>query len=147
MSNASTARRKTESFHVPWESSYGYVQAVKHGNTIHLSGQVAHDGTELVAPAPVDARGTVTDFTNTGAQLRQCYANAAELLGRFDASLDDVVEEVIYAIDVDAADAAAGPVRKEAYGRPDPQVASTMVGTPRLAFRELLVEVRLVARV
>ncbi|WP_381790791.1 hypothetical protein [Streptomyces niveus] len=50
-------------------------------------------------------------------------------------------------IDVDAADAAAGPVRKEAYGRPDPQVASTMIGTPRLAFPELLVEVKFIARV
>jgi enamine deaminase RidA (YjgF/YER057c/UK114 family) len=64
-----------------------------------------------------------------GEQLRQCYANAAELLKRFDASLDDVVDEVIYVVDADAGDAAAGPVRKEAYGRPDPQVASTMIGT------------------
>ncbi|MER7053653.1 MULTISPECIES: Rid family hydrolase [unclassified Streptomyces] len=143
MSNA----RQVESFQVPWEKDYGYVQAVRHGDTIYLSGQVAHDGTDLVAPAPVDEDGRVTDFSRTADQLRQCYANAAVLLGRFGASLDDVVEEVIHAIDVDAADAAAGPVRKEAYGRPDPQVASTMVGTPRLAFSELLVEVRFVARV
>ncbi|MFD5749269.1 Rid family hydrolase [Streptomyces sp. NPDC127033] len=138
---------QVESFGVPWEKGYGYVQAVRRGDTIYLSGQVAHDGTELVAPAPVDAAGSVTDFTNTGEQMRRCYANAAELLRRFGASLDDVVEEVIYAVDVDAADAAAGPVRKEAYGRPDPQVASTMIGTPRLAFPELLVEVRFTARV
>ncbi|MFC9428699.1 Rid family hydrolase [Streptomyces sp. NPDC056987] len=138
---------QVESFGVPWEKGYGYVQAVRSGDTVYLSGQVAHDGTELVAPAPVDAAGSVTDFANTGEQMRQCYANAAELLRRFGASLDDVVEEVIYAVDVDAADAAAGPVRKEAYGRPDPQVASTMIGTPRLAFPELLVEVRFTARV
>ncbi|GAA2077286.1 hypothetical protein GCM10009801_33300 [Streptomyces albiaxialis] len=137
----------TESFGVPWEKGYGYVQAVRHGDTVRLSGQVAHDGTELVAPAPVDEDGRVTDFSRTGEQLRQCYANAAELLRRFGASLDDVVEEVIYAVDVPSADAAAGPVRKEAYGRPDPRVASTMIGTPRLAFPELLVEVRFVAQV
>ncbi|MEV2252769.1 Rid family hydrolase [Streptomyces sp. NPDC050147] len=139
--------RELETFGVPWEESYGYVQAVKRGDTIYLSGQVAHSGTEVIAPAPVDDAGRVTDFSRTGEQLRQCYANAAELLRRFGASLDDVVEEVIYALDVDAADAAAGPVRKAAYGRPDPQVASTMVGTPRLAFPELLVEVKLIARV
>lgn len=139
--------REPETFGVPWEESYGYVQAVKHGDTIYLSGQVAHSGTEVVAPAPVNDAGRVTDFSPMGDQLRQCYANAAELLGRYGASLDDVVEEVIYALDVDAADAAAGPVRKEAYGRPDPQVASTMVGTPRLAFPELLVEVKFIARV
>ncbi|MFE2034008.1 Rid family hydrolase [Streptomyces scopuliridis] len=145
--NAMSNARQVESFGVPWEESYGYVQAVKRGDTIYLSGQVAHDGTELVAPAPVNDAGLVTDVANMGEQLRQCYANAAELLRRFGASLDDVVQEVIYAIDVDAADAAAGPVRKEAYGRPDPQVASTMIGTPRLAFRELLVEVTFIARV
>lgn len=140
-------REQTESFGVPWEKSYGYVQAVRRGDTIYLSGQVAHDGTELVAPAPVDDDGRVTDFSNMGDQLRRCYINAAELLSRFGASLDDVVEEVIYVLDADAGDAAAGPVRKEAYGRPDPQVASTMIGTSRLAFPELLVEVKLTARV
>ncbi|MYV52254.1 Rid family hydrolase [Streptomyces sp. SID3212] len=138
--------RQVESFGVPWEESYGYAQAVRHGDTVYLSGQVAHDGKKLVAPAPVDADGLVTDFSLMGQQLRQCYANAAELLKRFGASLDDVVEEVLYVVDADAGDAAAGPVRKEAYGRPDPQVASTMIGITRLALPELLVEVRFTAR-
>ncbi|MFD4768759.1 Rid family hydrolase [Streptomyces niveus] len=142
-----TRQHQVESFGVPWEESYGYVQAVKRDDTIYLSGQVAQDGTELVAPAPFDDDGKVTDFGNMGEQLSQCYANAAHLLSRFGASLDDVVEEVIYVLDADAGDAAAGPVRKAAYGRPDPQVASTMIGTTRLAFPELLVEVKLVARV
>ncbi|NMH76482.1 RidA family protein [Pseudonocardia xinjiangensis] len=139
--------RKTESHGVPWETKYGYVQAVQHRDTIYISGQVAHDGSDLVAPAPTDADGRVTDTGNTAAQMRQCYANAARLLARFGASLEDVVDEVLYVVDIEAADAAAGPVRKEAYGRPDPQVASTMIGIPRLAFRELLVEIKLVARV
>ncbi|MFD3919581.1 Rid family hydrolase [Streptomyces sp. NPDC058595] len=138
---------QVENFGVPWEESYGYAQAVRRGDTIYLSGQVAHDGTRLVAPAPVDGAGLVTDFANMGEQMRRCYANAAHLLGRFGASLDDVVDEVLYVVDVDAANAAAGPVRKEAYGRPDPRVASTMIGTPRLAFPELLIEVKFVARV
>lgn len=143
----STHARQAESFGVSWEASYGYVQALKHGDTLYLSGQVAHDGEELVAPAPVDGDGRVTDFTNTADQLRQAYVNAAALLGRFGASLDDVVEEVLYFIDAETGNAIAGTVRKEAYGRPDPQVASTLVGTPRLAFPELLVEVKLIARV
>lgn len=132
---------------VPWEEEYGYVQAVRRGDTIHLSGQVAHDGERLVAPAPVGADGRVTDFANTGEQMRRAYANAAELLGRLGASMDDVVEETVYVLDIDAAFAAAGPVRKEAYGRPDPQVASTLIGVSRLAFPELLVEISFTARV
>jgi enamine deaminase RidA (YjgF/YER057c/UK114 family) len=145
VSDVVNAKVQVERFGVPWEESYGYVQAVRRGDTVYLSGQVSHDGAELVAPAPV-ADGRATDTSRTADQLRQCYANAATLLARFGASLDDVVDEVIYVIDADAADAAAGPVRKEAYGRPDPQVASTMIGTSRLAFPELLVELKLVAR-
>ncbi|CAL9613885.1 hypothetical protein SUDANB121_05711 [Nocardiopsis dassonvillei] len=144
-----SGENRTESHGVPWEETYGYVQALQRGDTIYVSGQVAHDGPAptLVAPAPVGPDGRVTDFGGTAAQMRQCYANAARLLERFGASLDDVVDEVIYVVDAAEGDAVAGEVRKEAYGRPDPQVASTMIGTPRLAFPELLVEIKLVARV
>jgi enamine deaminase RidA (YjgF/YER057c/UK114 family) len=137
---------RVENFGVPWESAYGYVQAIQRGNTIHLSGQLANDGGELVAPAPVDEQGRVTDFSNMGEQMRRTYVNAQELLGRFGASLDDVVEEVLYVLDVDAAFEVAGPVRKAAYGREDPQVASTLVGISRLAFPEQLIEIKMVAQ-
>lgn len=132
---------------VPWEKEYGYVQAVRSGDTIHLSGQLAHDGANLVAPAPLDEHGRITDFGNTAAQMRQTYANAQALLARFGASLDDVVEEVVYVLDIPSAMAAAGPVRKQAYGREDPQVASTILGTTGLAFPDQLVEIKMVARV
>ena len=143
---AKAIERRMENFGVSWESQYGYVQASQYGDTIYLSGQLSHRGEELFAPAPVDSSGLVTDFSNMGAQMRQSYINAAELLRRFDASLDNVVEEVIYVLDMDAAFAIAGPVRKEAYGREDPQVASTMLGTTRLAFPQQLVEIKFVAR-
>ncbi len=132
---------------MPWESDYGYAQAVQRGDTIYLSGQVAHKGSELVAPATVGEQGVVTDFSDMGDQMRQAYANAQELLARFGASLDDVVEEVLYVLDIPAAFEVAGPVRKAVYGREDPQVASTLIGISRLAFPELLVEIKFVAKV
>jgi enamine deaminase RidA (YjgF/YER057c/UK114 family) len=137
---------RVENFGVPWESGYGYVQALQHGDTIYLSGQLANDGADLVAPAPLDANGTPTDFSAMGDQMRRTYANAEELLGRFGAALDDVVEEVIYVLDVDTAMAVAGEVRKAAYRREDPQVASTILGVTRLAFPEQLVEIKFVAK-
>jgi enamine deaminase RidA (YjgF/YER057c/UK114 family) len=140
-------RSHVESFGVPWENDYGYVQAIRRGDTIYVSGQLSNRGTELVHAAPVDENGKVTDFSNMEGQMRQSYANAAELLARFGASLDDVVEEVIYVLDVDAAFAVAGPVRKEAYGKDVPQVASTLLGVTRLAFPAQLIEVKLIARV
>ena len=80
-------------------------------------------------------------------QMRQTYANAEELLGRFGATLENVVEEVLYVLDVDAAYEAAGPVRKAAYKREDPQVASTLVGVSRLAFPAQLIEIKFTAKV
>lgn len=136
-----------ENFGVPWESAYGYVQAIRSGDTIYISGQLANKGAELVAPAPVDESGAVTDYSGMGDQMRQTYVNAQELLGRYGASLDNVVEEVLYVLDMDAAFEVAGPVRKEAYGREDPQVASTIVGVTRLAFPQQLLEIKLVAKV
>jgi len=138
---------RVETFGVPWETGYGYVQAVQHGDTIYLSGQLAHQGSELQAPAPLDDRGEVTDFSVMADQMRQTYANAQELLGRFGAGLENVVEEVLYVLDIPAAFEAAGPVRKAAYGRPDPQVASTLVGISRLALPGQIVEIKFVARV
>jgi enamine deaminase RidA (YjgF/YER057c/UK114 family) len=137
---------RVENFGVPWETGYGYVQALQHGDTIYLSGQLANDGADLVAPASLDTDGRPTDFSAMGDQMRRTYANAEELLGRFGASLDDVVEEVIYVLDVDTAMAVAGEVRKAAYRREDPQVASTILGVTRLAFPEQLVEIKFVAK-
>jgi enamine deaminase RidA (YjgF/YER057c/UK114 family) len=147
MPAAQTPDTRTEIFNVPWEEAYGYVQAIKHGDTIYVAGQFAHDGADLVAPAPLDEHGKVTGYGNMGEQMQQTYRNAETLLRRFGASLADVVEEVLYVLDIDAAFQVAGQVRKAAYGREDPQVTSTMVGTPRLAFPEQLIEIKLIARV
>jgi len=127
---------------MPWEEAYGYAQAVRVGDTIYVSGQLSHDSSgELVAPAPVDASGRVTNFSNMEAQMRATYANTVKLLAKFGATLDDVVEETIYVLDVDAAFAVAGKVRKAAYGTSMPGCASTIAGVTRLAFAPQLVEI------
>jgi enamine deaminase RidA (YjgF/YER057c/UK114 family) len=73
--------------------------------------------------------------------MQAAYANAARLLERFGATLDNVVEETPYVLDVDAAFAVAGAVRKAAYGTERPICASTIAGTTRLAFPQQLVEI------
>ncbi len=47
----------------------------------------------------------------------------------------------LYVLDVDAAFAAAGKVRKEAYSTAQPQCASNLIGVTRLAFPEQLIEI------
>ena len=130
-------RKTVEGFGMPWEDEYGYAQAVKVDDTIYVAGQLSHDvDGNMVGAAPPDME----------TQMRQTYANAKKILAKFGATLDDVVEEVIYVTDMDKAFAAAGPVRREAYGSSRPAVASTILETPRLALAAQLIEVKLVAK-
>ena len=129
-------------FGVPWEDAYGYAQAIKVGDTIYVSGQVSHDDkAKLVAPAALDESGKPVDFSMMEQQMRTAYANAVTLLTRFGATLDNVVEETLYVLDVDSAFAVAGKVRKEAYGTARPQCASNLIGVTRLAQPEYLIEI------
>lgn len=127
---------------VPWEDAYGYPQARRVGNEIHVSGQFNHDEDgNLVAPAPLDADGKPSDFSSMGEQMRVAYANIAKLLALYGATLQDVVEETLYVLDMDAAFAVVGKVRKAAYGTERPQCASNIIGVSRLAQRTQLIEI------
>jgi enamine deaminase RidA (YjgF/YER057c/UK114 family) len=127
-------RKDVKGFGMSWEEQFGYVQAVKVDDTIYVSGQLSHDDQgNMVGPAPLDDSGRIRDHSNIETQMRQTYANAKKILNQFGATLDDVVEEVLYVTDMDTAFAVAGPVRKEMYGSKKPAVASTMLVTPRLA--------------
>jgi enamine deaminase RidA (YjgF/YER057c/UK114 family) len=105
-------------------------------------GQLSHDdkGT-MIAPAALDETGRPADFSMMAEQMRVTYANAAKILAEFGATLDNVVEETLYVLDVDEAFAVAGKVRKEAYAKARPQCASNLIGVSRLAFPEQLIEI------
>jgi 2-iminobutanoate/2-iminopropanoate deaminase len=125
----------TKGLGMPWVDRYGYAQAVQVGDTIFLSGQVGHD----------DA-GTIVGKGDMEAQMRQAYANIKTLLGKLGATIDDVVDEILFVTDMEAAFDAAVACRKEVFGGP-PLVASTIVQIQRLAFAELMIEIRCVAKV
>jgi len=134
--------KKSAYWGVPWEDAYGYAQAVQVGNDIYVSGQLNHDKDgNLIAPAELDDQGKPRNFSTMEAQMRATYENLAALLGKFGATLDNVVEETLYVLDVDAAFAAAGKVRKAAYGTDRPQVASNLIGVSRLAMPAQLIEI------
>ena len=130
-----TVTKQIEQHGVPWEAEYGYAQAVRSGDTIYLSGQISHD-----------ADGNIVGEGDLEAQMRQSYANAETLLARYGAGFGDVVDEMIFVTDMDAAFGARVKMKDEIYGgRAD--VASTIVEIARLALPPLLVEIRLVARI
>src|SRR5215469_17726928 len=114
--------KDVKEFGMPWEEQYGYAQAVKVDDTIYVSGQLSHDNQgNMVGPAPLDATGRILDHSNMERQMRQTYANAKKILHEFGATLDDVVEEVLYVTDMEMAFAVAGSVRREAYGSKKPR--------------------------
>jgi 2-iminobutanoate/2-iminopropanoate deaminase len=129
-----TINKETKSFGMPWEKEYGYAQAVKVGDTIHLSGQVSHDD-----------RGNIVGLRDMEVQMRQAYTNIQKILAQYGATIDNVVDEVLFVTDMDAAFAAAVKCRPEIFSG-TPVVASTIVQIQRLAFPELMIEIRCVAK-
>ena len=141
-------RKDAKGHGMPWEDVYGYAQAVKVDDMIYVSGQLSHDDEgNIVGPAPVDDNGNIIDHSNMEIQMRQSYRNAEKILSAHGATLDNVVEEVLYVTDMDAAFAVAGPVRKEAYKSEKPEVSSTILVTPRLALPPQLIEIKFIAQV
>ena len=139
-------KKESHGLGMPWEEAYGYAQVVKAGNTLYISGQLSHDGDgNLIGEAPINEQGEIIDHSNMETQMRQTYINAKKVLVLHGATLNNVVEEVVYVTDMDAAFSVAGPVRKEAYGTDKPQVASSILVTPRLAFPTQLVEIKFTA--
>lgn len=135
-------RRKVANHGVAWEKAYGYVQAIQVEDTIYLSGQLSHDGEgNFVAPAELDGAGRPVDYSQMENQLRQTYTNARTMLAQFGATLDDVVEEGVFVLDMPAGFAAAAKVRKEMYGTDVPRCASSIFGVSALAQPVQLVEV------
>ncbi|KWT84990.1 hypothetical protein ASB65_26415 [Agrobacterium tumefaciens str. B6] len=137
-----TLRVESANHGVAWEKAFGYAQAVKVKDTIYISGQLSHDSQgNLAAPAEIDAAGKPASFETMEAQIRQTYQNAKVLLQQFGATFDDVVEETLYVLDVDAAFGPAAEIRKKVYGSDLPQLASNIIGVTRLAFPQQLVEI------
>ena len=127
--------KKTMSLGMPWEKEYGYAQAVQVRDTIYISGQVSHDD-----------KGNIVGLGNMEVQMRQAYANIQKVLAEYKATMENVVDEVMFVTDMDAAFAAAVKCRQEVFSG-TPVVASTIVQIQRLAFPELMIEIRCVARV
>ena len=130
-----TISKQVKSLGMPWEKEYGYAQAVKVGDTIYVSGQVSHDET-----------GKIVGVGDMEAQMRQAYTNIKKLLAQYGATMDNIVDEILFVTDMNTAFAAAVKCRQDMFSG-TPIVASTIVQIQRLAFPELMIEIRCVAKV
>ena len=127
-------KKESKSLGMLWEKEYGYSQAVKVGDTIYISGQVSHDD-----------EGKIVGRGDMEAQMRQAYANIQEMLKKYGATMDNVIDEVLFVTDMNTAFAAAVKCRQEVFSG-QPVVASTIVQIQRLAFPDLMIEIKCVAK-
>jgi enamine deaminase RidA (YjgF/YER057c/UK114 family) len=130
-----TINKETKSLGMPWEKEYGYAQAVKVGDTIYVSGQVSHDD-----------KGDIVGRGDMEVQMRQAYANIQNVLAQYGVTMENIVDETLFVTDMDAAFAAAVKCRQDVFSG-TPVVASTILQIQRLAFPELMIEIRCVAKV
>ncbi len=127
--------KETKILNMPWEKEYGYSQAVKVGDTIYLSGQVSHDD-----------KGNVLGEGDMEVQMRAAYANIGKVLAQYGATMDNVVDEMLFVTDMDAAFPARVKMKQEVFSG-SPVLGSTIVQIQRLAFPQLMIEIRCIARI
>jgi 2-iminobutanoate/2-iminopropanoate deaminase len=130
-----TINKEAKSLRMSWEKEYGYSQAVKVDNTIYVSGQVSHDDNgNIVGPGDMEL------------QMRHAYANIEKVLAQYGATIENIVDEVLFVTDMEAAFAARVKCSQAVFSG-NPVLASTIVQIQRLAFPELMVEIRCICKV
>ena len=128
-------KKEAKSLGMPWEKEYGYSQAVKVGDTIYLSGQVSHDD-----------KGNILGEGDMETQMRASYANVKKVLSQYGATMENVVDEILFVTDMEAAFPARVKMKDEVFSG-SPVVSSTIVQIQRLALQQFLIEIRCIARV
>jgi 2-iminobutanoate/2-iminopropanoate deaminase len=78
--------------------------------------------------------------------MRQAFANIQRLLAKYGATIENIVDEILFVTDMDAAFAAAVKCRQEILSGA-PVIASTIVQIQHLAFPDLMIEIRCVAKI
>jgi len=115
---------KTEKYQAgPWENEYGYRQAVRVGNTLHVSG--------------CTGGGAMPDA------IRRAYGNIGKTLARFGLNFSHVVKETVFTTDLDALKANRA-LRLEYYRGDYP--AASWIGVSRLFNPDYVIEVEVTAQ-
>jgi enamine deaminase RidA (YjgF/YER057c/UK114 family) len=115
----------------PWNESVGIAQAVRIGDTVHVSGQTARD-----------PRGNLIGGNSTEQQARKVFENIEYVLKLAGASISDVVKLTAYFTE-GAVFSEYAAVRREFF--PEITFAATGVTVSGLAGPGMLLEVEAVA--
>ena len=111
-----------------------FSQGVQVGNVLTLAGQI---GVDKEGNTPDDIKG----------QMIICYENIINILGEFDASLENIIDETWFVTDVEECMQNVSEIfseREKIYGC-KPEVSQTLVGTSSLVQPNLKIEIKCIA--
>lgn len=120
-------------FGMPWESLYGFSQAMRVGETLYISGQLSHD----------DA-GTLIGAGDIELQTRTTFANLDLVLKHFGATRDQVIETTTLVVDLRKNFETVARLHAEYFDKHRP--TSTAMGVVDLALPDQLIEIGAVVR-
>ena len=111
-----------------------FSQGVQVGNILTLAGQLGDD-----------AEGKVPDSIRE--QMENCYKNIQNVLNKFGASLENIIDETWFVTDVNECMANVDEIfsaREKIYGC-KPEVSQTLVGITSLVLPDCKIEIKCIA--
>ncbi len=122
-----------DAFHydVQAESDFGYAQAIRSGDLIHVSGQLS-----------LDEAGEFRHAGDFAAQLERTHANTDKILDHYGATRNQVVSQTLYVVNLPRNAAATAKGNLAYFG--DHRPAATVVGVTELTFPGQVVEISFV---
>jgi 2-iminobutanoate/2-iminopropanoate deaminase len=119
------------SHNVSGEREFGFAQAIRAGDTIYVSGQLAHD-----------EQGDFIHANDFDAQLKQSYANFDKVLAHYGVTRNQVISETQYIVDLPKYNMAMAAANLAYFG--DHRPTSSTIGVASLFFPGQLIEVNFV---
>jgi enamine deaminase RidA (YjgF/YER057c/UK114 family) len=118
-------------YDVPAESDFGYSQAIKSGELIHVSGQLSFDES-----------GEFQHADDFAAQLKRTYANMDKILTHYGATRNQVISQTLYVVNLRQNATATAEGNRAYFGNHRP--ASTVVGVTELTLPGQVIEISFV---
>ncbi|MET9544019.1 RidA family protein [Streptomyces sp. NPDC006627] len=116
---------------IPAESDFGYAQAIRSGELIHVSGQLAFDET-----------GTFAHAGDFSAQLQRTYTNLDKVLDHYGATRNQVVSQNLYVVNLRQNAAATAEGNLAYFG--DHRPTATVLGVTELTLPGQVIEISFV---
>ncbi|MEV7089730.1 RidA family protein [Streptomyces sp. NPDC093085] len=125
-----TAETATDVFHhnVPAESDFGYSQAIRSGDLIHVSGQLSFS-----------EAGELLHAGDFAAQLKQTYVTMDKVLDHYGATRNQIVSQTLYVVDLLRNATATTEGNRGYFGEHRP--VSTVLGVSELTFPGQFIEI------